>query len=265
MLLEISNFIYPELSFGNYYLSEIYEEEKNYNIAIEKLNLINRDSLIYVPALIKKYQISKKFNPSKSNIFLNELKNNYYSYVNVKYQIANNYRLNKNCSKALEIYDKILKETSNDTNFLFYKASCLEKIGLWKEAKDLFFKIIKLNENDAYSLNYLSYSMAIRNEDLEKANLLIDRALKIDPNNGFFLDTLGWIQFKKKKYNLAIYNLQRAIVLQPNSSEIMDHLADCYLKTGRLKEARFEWYRALNYDASEKLKKSINFKLNKYE
>ena len=104
-----------------------------------------------------------------------------------------------------------------------------------------------------------------KNEDLEKANLLIDRALKIEPNNGFFLDTLGWIQFKKKKYNLAIYNLQRAIVLQPNSSEIMDHLGDCYLKTGRLKEARFEWYRALNYDASEELKKSINFKLNKYE
>ena len=89
--------------------------------------------------------------------------------------------------------------------------------------------------------------------------------LKIDPNNGFFLDTLGWIQFKKKRYNLAIHNLQRAVVLQPNSSEIMDHLADSYLKTGRIKEAIFEWKRALSYDASEKLKKEIYIKLKTYE
>ncbi len=265
MLLEISYFIYPELSISNYYLSEIYEDEKNYNIALNKLNLIFKHSPIYVPSLIKKYNVSKKINSNKAKIYLKELQNNYYSYINVKYQLADNYRLNKNCSKALKIYDEILKETSNDVNFLFYKASCLEKIGLWKEAKTLFFNIIKLNENDAYSLNYLSYSMAIRNEDLEKANILIDRALKIEPNNGFFLDTLGWIQFKKKRYNLAIYNLQRAIVLQPNSSEIMDHLGDCYLKTGRIKEAVFEWKRALKYDASDKLKKNINIKLKKYE
>ena len=125
--------------------------------------------------------------------------------------------------------------------------------------------VVQLQETSENFENEGVENREMRNEDLEKANILIDRALKIEPNNGFFLDTLGWIQFKKKRYNLAIYNLQRAIVLQPNSSEIMDHLGDCYLKTGRIKEAVFEWKRALKYDASDKLKKNINIKLKKYE
>ena len=265
MLFEISNFIYPKLNFSNYYLSEIYENEKNDEIAMKKLNLIDKNSIVYIPTLIKKYRISKKDNPKEAELFFKELKNNFFNQISVKYELANSFRINNNCLAAIKIYNQILKERPNDPNVLFYKASCLEKSGKWNEAKKIFFKIIELNKNDAYSLNYLSYSMAIRNEDLNKALLFINDALKVDPNNGFFLDTLGWIQFKNKQYDLAIKTLQRAIGIQPNSSEIMDHLGDCYLKVGRIKEAIFEWQRALKYDASEKLKKNIKMKLNKYE
>ena len=68
-----------------------------------------------------------------------------------------------------------------------------------------------------------------------------------------------------KNYDMAINNLQRAVSIKPNSSEIMDHLADCYIKKGRIKEAIFEWRRALKFDASKNLKKSIKLKLDKYD
>ena len=198
-------------------------------------------------------------------MYLKELKKSYSDHIPVKFELANDLRKNNKCLEAIKIYDQILTQRPNETNVLFFKASCLEKSGKWNEAKNLFFNIISLDKNDAYSLNYLSYSMAIRNEDLNKALSLIETALKIEPNNGFFLDTLGWIQFKNKQYDLAIKNLQRAITIQPNSSEIMDHLGDSYQKTGRIREAIFEWKRALQYDASDKLKKSIRLKLNTYE
>ena len=79
------------------------------------------------------------------------------------------------------------------------------------------------------------------------------------------MDTLGWVQYKMKNYDMAIKNLQRAVSINPNSSEIMDHLGDCYLKKGRIKEAIYEWKRALKFDATKKLKKSIKLKLEKHD
>ena len=106
--------------------------------------------------------------------------------------------------------------------------------------------------------------MATRNEDLPKAKKLISKALKIDNNNGFFLDTLGWIQFKMNDIDKAIRTIQMAIELEPNNSEIIDHLGDIYYKVGRKKEAIYEWNKALTGNANDKLKKIIKSKLKKY-
>ncbi len=264
MLLEISSFISPDLHFGNYYISKIYSNEKNYSIALNKLNKIDKKSFIYIPSLLQKFSISKMNKMNEATVYLKEMENSFSNHLSVNVELANDYRKNNNCEKALKIYNKILNQTDHNSS-LFYKASCLERIGRWKEAKDIFFKIINLNKDDAYSLNYLSYSMAIRNEDLTKANQLIKNALKSYPNNGYFLDTLGWVQYKMKNYDMAIKNLQRAVSINPNSSEIMDHLGDCYLKKGRIKEAIYEWKRALKFDVTKKLKKSIKLKLEKYD
>ena len=106
--------------------------------------------------------------------------------------------------------------------------------------------------------------MAIRNEDLAKAEQLILKALEIEKNNGFFLDTLGWIQFKQNNISKALKSLQLAVELEPNNSEIIDHLGDIYYKIGRKKEAIYEWKRALIGNADAKLKKNIKSKLDKY-
>ena len=83
--------------------------------------------------------------------------------------------------------------------------------------------------------------MAIRNENLHEAKKFILKALKIENNNAYFLDTLGWIQFKQNDIDEAIKSIQMAIELEPNNSEIIDHLGDIYYKIGRKKEAIYEW------------------------
>ena len=106
--------------------------------------------------------------------------------------------------------------------------------------------------------------MAVRNEDLIKAKKLIIKALEIDKDNGFFLDTLGWIQFKLNDLDRAVKTIQLAVEKEPNNSEIIDHLGDIYYKVGRKKEAIYEWNRALIGNANNKLKEKIRYKLKKY-
>ena len=87
----------------------------------------------------------------------------------------------------------------------------------------------------------------------------------LDPENGYFLDTLGWVEFKRKKYNSAVYFLEKSVSLLPKSSEVIDHLGDCYLKLNRKKEAVFEWKKALKYETDKRTAEKIREKINKYE
>ena len=129
----------------------------------------------------------------------------------------------------------------------------------------MFLNLIKKNPNDTYALNYVSYKLALKNQDLDLALSLIKQALIVDPENGFFLDTLGWVEFKRKNYNKAVFFLEKSVSILPRSSEILDHLGDCYLMLNRNKEAIFEWRKAIKYEIDANIIKNIQAKLERYE
>ena len=264
ILNEISHYLEPTLGNSNYFIAQIYSNEKNFKIALNKLNRIHQNSFMFLYSRIKKYKILKIVNKNKSNLLLKSIEKKYPENNEVLSLIANNYRDQNKCVKAIKIYNKLIEQSKNNYNYYYLKAICLDKINKWEDSKKILIKLISENPNDAYALNYLSYSMAIRNEDLIKAKKLIKKALEIEKNNGFFLDTLGWIQFKLNDVDKAVRSLQLAIELEPNNSEIIDHLGDIYYKIGRKKEAVYEWKRALIGNADDKLKKDIKSKLNKY-
>ena len=264
ILNEISHYLEPTLGSSNYFLAEIYSNEKNFKIALNKLNRIQQNSFMFLYSKIKKYKILKIIDKNKSNLLLKSIQKKYPNNQQLLFLIANNYRDQDKCSEAIKIYNKLIKQSENDYRYNYLKAICLDKLNKWEDSKKILVKLISENPSDAYALNYLSYSMAIRNEDLIKAEKLIKKALEIEKNNGFFLDTLGWIQFKLNYVDKAVRSLQLAIELEPNNSEIIDHLGDIYYKIGRKKEAIYEWKRALIGNADDKLKKNIKLKLFKH-
>ena len=265
ILNEISHYIKPALGNSNYFLAQLYSNEKNFKIALNKLNRIDKNSFMFLYSRIKKYKILKIVDKNKSNLLLKSIEKKYPENNEVLSLIANNYRDQNKCDNAIKIYDKLIEQSENNYNYNYLKAICLDKLNKWEDSKKLLIKLISENPNDAYALNYLSYSMAIRDEELIKAKKLITKALEIEKQNGFFLDTLGWIQFKLNDIDKAVRSLQLAIELEPNNSEIIDHLGDIYYKIGRKKEAIYEWKRALIGNADDKLKKNIKFKLDKYD
>jgi tetratricopeptide (TPR) repeat protein len=94
-------------------------------------------------------------------------------------------------------------------------------------------------------LNYLGYMLADRGLRLEEALSYIKKAAAQDPQNGAYLDSLGWAYYKMGKYELAEENLRKASMKISNDGTIQEHLADLYFKTGRLKLAAAHWERAL--------------------
>ena len=183
----------------------------------------------------------------------------------VLYRLASYYKSKEQHQKSLKIYKKILDHYDPNDRDLFLYASNLDKVGKWKEARVLFLKLLKKNPRDTFTLNYVSYKLALKNQELELALNLIKKALVLDPNNGYFLDTLGWVEYKRNNFNSAVYFLEKSVSILPRSAEVIDHLGDCYFMLNRKKEAVFEWKKALKYETDKNLINKIKEKIRKNE
>jgi tetratricopeptide (TPR) repeat protein len=158
--------------------------------------------------------------------------------------------------------------TQNHLGFIpgvFYSlASAQEEAGDYKGAEDSLRKVLSAKPNDPTALNNLGYFFIERNERLEEAFEMIQRAVRIDPANSSFLDSLGWAYFKLGKLQEAERYLYEAARRSPFSATIQDHLGDVYNKLGKIESARAAWQRALKLttpkDEQAKLKAKLNGK-----
>ena len=128
---------------------------------------------------------------------------------------------------------------------LFVAGSIFERQKKYEPAEDAFKKVLADDANSAVTLNYLGYMLADRGTRLEEALAYIKRAVQLDPQNGAYLDSLGWAYFKMGNYELAEENLRKAGDRIGNDPTVLDHLGDLYLKTDRLKLAAAYWERAM--------------------
>jgi len=140
--------------------------------------------------------------------------------------------------------------------FYFQYGLTLERGGQPDEAGRMFEKSITLTPKDsledaANTMNYLGYMWLELDRHLDKAGELIRKANDLQPDNAAYVDSLGWWHFKKGDHPNALKELQRAFALikepQPDDAEIIEHIAQVYLKMDDRAKAReyFEKARAL--------------------
>jgi tetratricopeptide (TPR) repeat protein len=108
--------------------------------------------------------------------------------------------------------------------------------------------LISREPNNAPALNYLGYMLAERGERLDESVDYIKRALAIDPDNGSYLDSIGWAYFKDGKLDLALDHLKRAADMLTTNSVVQDHYADLLFRMGRYDAAIDAWNKALSGD-----------------
>ncbi len=147
----------------------------------------------------------------------------------------------ENLNKALGMSSK--QEEKDYVRFLL--ASAYERQKKFDEAEQMFKGLLAEDQNNAMVLNYLGYMLADRGVRLEEALNYLKKAVQLDPQNGAYLDSIGWAYYKIGNYDLAEENLRRATERTNNDPTILDHLGEVYAKTGRLKLAAASWERAL--------------------
>ena len=150
------------------------------------------------------------------------------------------YYSQKKYDQAIEEFQKILELEPANADVLYLLGSLYVETNQKERAIDLLKKSISANPQHDGSLNSLSYLYAEDNAHLDEALDLIERALKVDPNNGAYQDTKGWIYYKKEEYKKALDSL-KAADLALSDPVIKDHLGDVYAKLNLTEEAVKYW------------------------
>lgn len=133
----------------------------------------------------------------------------------------------------------------NETAWLMLGA-VYERQKQYDKAEEEFKKVLEVNPKNAQVLNYYGYMLADRGVRLDMAHDLIQRAVDLEPLNGAYLDSLGWLYFKQNKLDEAESMLRKAVEREPHDPTIRSHLGDIYAKQGRMDLAAAEWEKSLN-------------------
>ena len=144
-------------------------------------------------------------------------------------------------AKAIDQAEKLSDSAEEKEGVWFTRGAMLEKQKKFDQAEAEFRKLLAQNPENIGALNYLGYMLADRNVKLEEALGMIQKAVQKDPENGAYLDSLGWAFFRLNRFPEAESNLRRSIEKVPTDPTVRDHLGDVYYKQGKLKEAAAEW------------------------
>jgi Flp pilus assembly protein TadD len=90
---------------------------------------------------------------------------------------------------------------------------------------------------------------------------MIERAVEQEPDSGYIVDSLAWGLFRLGRFAEAVEPMERASVLEPVDPIVTDHLGDVYWAVGRIREAQFQWRRALSFNPEEDEANRIRRKL----
>ncbi|PYV18169.1 MAG: hypothetical protein DMG07_04470 [Acidobacteria bacterium] len=127
----------------------------------------------------------------------------------------------------------------------FQLASLYERQKEFDRAESIFQEILKTNPENAGALNYIGYMLADRGVRLQEAVQYVEKALELEPNNGAYLDSLGWAFFKLNDLGKAETYLLKAVDVVKNDPTIHDHLGDLYFKAGQYEKAQDSWSKSL--------------------
>jgi tetratricopeptide (TPR) repeat protein len=143
--------------------------------------------------------------------------------------------------KALDAAEKLSQDKEEREQVWFMRGAMFERMKKVDAAEKEFSKILEGSPMDALTLNYLGYMLADRNMRLQEALQYITKALDLQPNNGAFLDSLGWVYYKLGRLDEAEENMRKAVALTPRDPTVHDHFADVLMRESKVRDAIAQW------------------------
>ncbi len=266
LYLQFALYVRPDFTVAQYALGELYDQLKSYDGAASAFERVPRESPLWINAQLRKaYDLNSLERNDEAKALLKELIKASPDDMRPYYTMGNLLRGNKEYAEAVGYYTNAIERLGplekSQWSIYYARGVCYERIKEWPKAEADLRKALDLDPNQELTLNYLGYSWVDQSLNLKEAMDLIRRAVQLRPNDGYFVDSLGWAYYRQNDYDQAVKQLERAVELKPDDPVINDHLGDAYWRVGRQLEAKFQWKQALDLkpeaDDEARIKKKL--------
>ncbi len=244
--------IYPSEWQPYWFLSIIYLRQRNYTSAIphlERLTSMKPDFIQAWENLGIAY-LSIEDNTSAIHTFKSALQKTRTPSFRLKVLLGLSLNQAYRDEESIRVLTEALSHLDTaDTASIVQAYSILalsyERLKLYDESERSYETALLYEPDNALVLNNLAYSYSERNKELSRALDMAKIAVAKEPNNGAYLDTMGWIYFKMGNYQEAKHWIEKAIQSGRESPAVLEHLGDVYLKLGDKENAQRYYEKAL--------------------
>ena len=244
--LQMALYLKPEFPFAQAALANVYETNKRYQTANEIYDRVPSSSPLRLLIEIRKANNldALKRTDEARDILLKLAKDNPDDIRPVE-ALANILRGRERYAEAIKQYDRIIafvgESKPSHWTYWYSRGTSYERLKDWPRAEADLLRANDLSPDQPLVLNYLGYSWVDRKMHLQRGLKFIEKAVKLKPEDGYIVDSLGWAHFRLGNFAEAAKQLERAVELRPSDPILNDHLGDALWRVGRIREARYQW------------------------
>lgn len=245
-----------------FYLGAVHEETNNFADAIYHFKKIDSSSSHYVEATVHvayMYQKTGRLNDAidvvEKAITEREDVPQFYAYY------ASLLDEKKDFKRGLALMEKASKKFPKSAQVKYYLGSLYDRVSDKEKSISAMKGVLEIDKDHIQALNFLSYTYAELGRELEIAEKMSLRALELQPNDPFIMDTVGWVHFKAGRVEEAIRYLEAAHRLKPDESIVAEHLGDAYYVFELADKAREMYIKAVAVEKDETKKIELRNKI----
>ena len=264
--LRLAQYLHPGDELTAFSLGQLLGERERFVDAAEQFGALETGALLYDDAQIQRAQMLFEAGaPEAAIAVLTQQLKERPDDRDLLISLGDLYRAETRFAEAEKSYDAAIalleNESPRDWHLYFVRGMMRERLGDWDMAEIDLQRARKLSNDEPHVLNYLGYSWIDKGMYLDEGLKIIKQAVKEQPKNGAFVDSLGWAHYRLGNYATALQVLERASQLEPTDPVITDHLGDALWRMKREVEARYQWRKALAFEPTPEDRAKIERKL----
>lgn len=256
----------PESDKIRFYLAAVYEELNQSDNAIVHFNKVQSHSQFFAESVVhstyllrQQNKISEALGVAKSAIEKREDVPQFYAVYSSLLDETGDYQT------ALDILLKGIEKFPENTQLHFFLGSTYDRLGMKELVEKQMLRVLDLDPNHTQALNFIAFHYVETNQKLDQAEKYARQAISLDPKDGYIMDTLGWILFKRNKVTEAVRYLEMAHKAVPNEPIIAEHLGDVYLSQNLVDKAYSLYQHAANHESDAQKLNAIRKKITSLE
>ena len=268
VMARLALYLRRDFPLAQFLVAEILEIEERYDAANEAYKAITPGSAFAWPSRLRvAYNLNRLEKVDVAAKHLSAMAAERPADPDALVALGDIYKARDRYDDSIKAYDQAFTRIGaierRHWSLLFARGTMLERSKQWTRAEADLVKALEFEPEQPYVLNYLGYSWIDQGINIERARKMIERAVALRPDDGYIVDSMGWVHYRLGDFASAVRDLERAVQLRPDDPVINDHLGDAYWKVGRRPEAQFQWRRALSLKPEKDLQPAIQEKLER--